>query len=200
MRKRYVLVAIWACILVGSLIGVFLILLYRPLFWDWRGQPLCHKGIDLGFHNWRDANKLDKNVFPNIDGSSEKSLAVIDKFAGDINVQQKYMYVAGLRRDDPGDLVLMYLPRPTRWTWHGGPPPSIFKDKAWILLPLDMKFYGADRKDAGPGEFSERVSVDEFRYRLKRTLDFLRDNERPNWEAVVDEHTRLLESLDRQQN
>jgi hypothetical protein len=42
---------------------------------------------------------------------------------------------------------------------------------------------------------SERVSLDEFRSTLKRTLDFIRTNERPNWQAVVAEHSKFLNSL-----
>jgi hypothetical protein len=42
--------------------------------------------------------------------------------------------------------------------------------------------------------------VDELKYRLRKTLDFLAANQRPNWEAVVEEHTRFLEMLDSQAN
>ena len=188
MAKRLVLGALWTCIVFGVIV-----LAYYMLF-DRGGQPYCHKGIDMALHNWRDANKLDKTTFPNIDGSSAKSLAEIREFFGVWEkLEETYMYVPGLRTDDPGDLVLMYLPQPTRWTWHGGPPPNVFKPKGWILVPVDMKFYGnRNRDELGPGEFSEWVSFMEFKDRLQKTLDFLRDNERPNWEAVVEEHTRFL--------
>lgn len=35
--------------------------------------------------------------------------------------------------------------QPTRWAWHG-PPPSMFAEKAWIIVPVDMKFYGSRSK------------------------------------------------------
>jgi hypothetical protein len=52
--------------------------------------------------------------------------------------------------------VLMYLDRPTRWTWHGVPP-TIFKEKALIIVPADIA--GGGRPKSGPGELSERVST-----------------------------------------
>src|SRR5581483_10680659 len=88
-----------------------------------------------------------------------------------------YRYVAGLRQDDPRDLVLLYLDRPTRWTWHEAHP-TIFNKKAWMLIPVDFEGGGWH---AGGGECSDRVSLGEFRSRLRRTLDFIRTNQRPNW-------------------
>jgi hypothetical protein len=52
------------------------------------------------------------------------------------------------------------------------------------------------RPKSGPGELSERVSLDEFRSRLKRTIDFIRTNERPNWQTIVAEQTKFLDSID----
>jgi hypothetical protein len=78
--------------------------------------------------------------------------------------------------------------------WHG-PPPTIFKDKAWIVVPVDFKMGG--RSPAGAGELSERVSFDEFQRRLRCTLDYVRTNERPNWQTIVAEHTEFLESVER---
>jgi hypothetical protein len=104
-----------------------------------------------------------------------------------------YRYVPGLREDDPGDLVLLYLDRLTRWTWHG-PPPTILKAKAWIVVPVD--FTMGFRPPSGGGELSERVSLDEFRSRLRRTLDFVRTNERPHWQTIVAEHTKFLKSIE----
>ena len=191
--KRYVLVVLWIGIVFGSIVGAILICHYRLLFWDWDGQPYCHKQIDFAFMRWQEPHKFTQTVFPNIDGSSAKSLAEIHESFGEMKVEEMYLYVPGLRRDDPGDLVLMYFARPTRWTWHGGPLPTIFRSKGWIMIPVDMRFYGAGiDREGGPGEFSEWVSFEEFKQRLQKTLDFLRDNERPNWEAVVEEHKRFL--------
>lgn len=182
-------------------LGVLIIagLVYYFLILDWQGRPFCHKQISLAFLQAIFDQKLPAgeavtNAFPNVNGRSWESLTVIrDNMDGDINMRwaRGYRYVPGLRADDPGDLVLMYLDQPTRWTWHGTPP-TIFEKKAWIVVPVD--FVMADRPRSGPGESSERIAGEEFRRRLQRTLDFLRTNERPHWEAVVAEHEAFLKS------
>jgi hypothetical protein len=88
----------------------------------------------------------------------------------------------------------MYVGQPTRWTWHAQKP-TIFREKAWIVVPVD--FATGSRPQAGPGELSERISTDEFRRRLRRTVDFIRTNQRPNWQTIVAEHTKFLESIER---
>jgi hypothetical protein len=189
--KRLLLVLAWIGIGLGALLAVPLVFWYGIL--DWNGRPVCHKGIDLALSNWQDVNKT--KVFPNVDGRSVESLRVIRGCFGAATLETTYRYVPGLARGDPGDLVLLYLPEPTRWTWHGQPP-TRFREKAWILVPLDMKFYGPTREDAGPGEFSERVSLAELKWRLEATLEFLQSNERPNWEAVVEEHRQFMKQVE----
>ncbi len=184
------------------LLGIFAALLALPigyyyLILDWQGRPFCHKQIMLAFKSWMGDHDKDTNRqpsdFPNINGKGADSLATIrEEMGGYMDWAKVYKYVPGLREDDPGDLVLMYVDRPTRWTWHGQPP-TIFKEKAWILVPVD--FVGG-RHPSGPGELSERVSQDEFRSRLTHTLDFIRTNRRPNWQTIVAEHTKFLDSLD----
>jgi hypothetical protein len=133
------------------------------------------------------------NAFPNVNGNSLDSLAAMSKFMGGGMVWARgYRYVPGLREDDPGDLVLMYMERSTRWTWHGAPP-SIFQKKGWLLVPVD--FGSGGRKRTGAGELSERVSLAQFRARMSRTLDFVRTNERPYWQNVQLEHTSFLDSI-----
>ena len=61
------------------------------------------------------------------------------------------------------------------------------------MVPLD--FTNGGRPLRGGGELSERITEDEFRRRLQSTLDLVKTNARPNWEAVVAEHTRFLEAL-----
>ncbi len=176
---------------------------YYYLILDWNGRPTCHKGITLDFLMVMHPNGgdilNDPKPFPNLGGRSRDSLATINEARGGEYraLTNDYNYVAGLRENDPADLVLMYFNRPTRWNWHGAPP-TIFKDKGWIIIPVDFGLGEGTRPHTGQlggGECSERVSVDEFRTRLKQTLDFVRTNERPNWQTVVAEHTKFMDSL-----
>lgn len=171
---------------------------YYHFVLDWKGRPTCHSAIMVAFMTAMHEPGInfanDPKPFPNVKGVGRDSLATIrDGMAGYMDWVKDYGYVPGLREDDPGDLVLMYFNRPTRWTWHAAPP-SIFKEKAWILVPVD--FAQGMRPRSGPGEESERVSLEEFRNRLRRTLDYVRTNERPNWQTVVVEHTRFLDSIE----
>ena len=128
---------------------------------DHSAQPVCHKQVDLLFQQWQDEHKTRE--FPNVDGESQASLEAIKGFGEMPNIKAHYNYVPGLRRGDPDDLVLMYVNQPTRWTWHGQTP-TIFGQTAWILVPIDMKLFGQRERDTlPPGEFSERVLIDEFR-------------------------------------
>jgi hypothetical protein len=191
--KRVILwIAGTLAVLVGLALG------YYNFILDWEGRPFCHKQITLAFvcsmHDPGINFANDPKPFPNVKGVGPDSLATIrDGMNGYMDWAKDYRYVPGLREDDPGDLVLMYFNRPTRWTWHG-PPPTIFKEKAWIIVPVD--FAEGMRPRSGPGEESERVSLDEFRSRLRRTLDFIRTNERPNWQTIVAEHTKFLHSIE----
>lgn len=177
--------------LLGILYGAYHFIL------DWNARPICHKAVMTCFHMWMSDQGMPSesrgNNFPNINGKSVDSLATLNSYMGDNPSWAKdYSYVPGLRENDPGDLVLMYINRPTRWTWHGSPP-TIFKEKAWIIVPAD--FTHGDRPQKSQGELSESVSQAEFQNRLRRTLDFIRTNQRPNWETVVAEHTKFLDSI-----
>lgn len=162
---------------------------------DWRGQPVCHKVLMTSFDNWTEDNGT--NAFPNIGGNSRDSLAELrDSYPG-AQLEERYTYVAGLHKDDPGDLVLMYVNEPSRWTWHGGPK-TIFSQQRWITVPVDFtlgQYNNRETKITGGGECSEALSPEQFGIRLQRTLDFVRTNNRPNWQTVVAEHSKLLESL-----
>ena len=194
MRARWIILAI------GTVIAVLagLVVVYNNFIWDRDAQPYCHKQILGAFNCWMGEQGMDinkhTNAFPNVRGSSTLSLLAIGDYTGSMDWAKMYRYVPGLRENDRGDLVLMYLDRPTRWVWHGQTP-TIFESKAWILVPVDFKM-GREHL-AGRGELSERVSLEEFRSRLQRTLDFVRTNERPNWRSVVAEHTEFLNSIPR---
>ncbi len=169
---------------------------------DGKGRPLCHNQLMISFgmlmHDSGEDSTRQPKSFPNVNGIGRDSLATLRKIMPDsyMDWAEDYRYVPGLQEDDPGDLVLMYYHCPTRWTWHAGTPfpPTIFKEKMWIIVPVD--FLMGTRPPSGPGEKSERVSQEEFRRRLKRTLDFVRIKERPNWQTVVAEHTKFLDAMD----
>lgn len=151
----------------------------------------------FAFEVWMDdhaTNSVDgTKTYPNQQGDSAASLLMIkEEMGGSTNWMATYNYVPGLRPDDPDDLILLYVNRPTRWTWHG-PPASIFKEKAWIIVARD--FANEGRSPEGPGELSERISTERFKRRLAATVDFARTNKRPHWESIVAEHTRFLDSI-----
>ncbi len=171
-----------------GLIALGALLAYRRFFFDWEGRPSCHKALELAVRIRMSEQK--SNLYPNASGSSRGSIDLLKEFLS--FPMDHYRYVPGLRPDDPGELVLFYFDQPTRWIWHG-PAPSIFSEKAWIVVPAD--FANGSRPLRGGGELSERIPEDEFRRRLQSTLDFVKTNARPNWEAVVAEHTRFLEAL-----
>ena len=182
---------------VGYLLAFTASFLMACYFWlyDWKARPFCHKQIQNAFAIWMDDRKT--NVFPNLGGHSHESmLAIRNELGGYVEWADRYRYVAGLTLNDPDDLVLLYVSEPTRWTWHGGRPPTKLQEKAWILVPLDFKLFG-HRNTAilAQGELSERVAAQEFAQRLRKTLDFLKTNQRPNWRTVVAEHEGILESL-----
>ena len=182
---RWIILAL--VVLVGFPLGYYNFLL------DWQGRPFCHKQIMFGFKNWMTDPKNSTNTFPNVGGASQDSLAAINDNMNSTNWSRNYRYVPGLCENDPGHLVLMYVDRPTRWTWHG-PPPTIFEEKKWILVPVDFATGG--RTPSGPGELSERVSTEEFKKRLRETIEYVRTNERPNWQTVVAEQSKFLQSIE----
>ena len=181
--------------LVGLGIGYFTLII------DGSGKPFCHKQFHLTFINWQTENGMVWNspqtTFPNVNGASKDSLETLhDQIGGHMDWFKGYKYVPGLKVGDPGDLVLMYFDRPTRWLWHGVPQ-TIFKEKAWIVIPVDFTM-GSRPIKPNQGELNERLSNQEFRSRLQRTLDFLRTNNRPNWQTVVAEHKQFLNSIDQE--
>jgi hypothetical protein len=167
---------------------------YCFLILDWKGRPFCHKQMVTWFWIWMDHHGKTA-TYPNVNGRSADSLATIGEEikGGRMDWAKGYNYVPGLWKDDPGDLVLMYVNSPTRWVSHVRPP-SIFQDKAWIVVPVDFKM--GSRPWSGPGECSERVSTEEFKSRLRKTLDFVRTNKRPHWQTIVAEHTKFLETIE----
>jgi len=46
------------------------------------------------------------------------------------------------------------------------------------------------------GEDSERVSLDDLKLRLRKTLKYLQDNDRPHWQNVAAENEAFLRSME----
>ena len=155
-----------------------------PLFY-------CQKQFDSAFEQWKMTNGTD--VYPNIEGDSRKSFAPIGAYLrGGNTLMDHYGYVAGLAYDDPSDLVLMYLKKKTRRTWNGDHSATIFTEPKWMVLGSHV--WSGDEREGPEGGILETTV--EFKRRLRRTLEFLKENNRPNWEKVVEEHTAFLESID----
>lgn len=183
--------------------GIFAILIglsfaYYRFILDWNGRPISNAQLLLAFvsvmHEPGVDFANDPKPFPNVNGSSQKSLTTLKQaMGGHMDWATNYNYIPGLRENDPGDLVLMYFNRPTRWRWFAVPP-TIFQKKEWIIIPVDFGTGMRPRSEKNRN-YSERVSFDEFRRRLRQTLDFIRTNDRPNWQTVVAEETKVLDSL-----
>jgi hypothetical protein len=197
---------ITALLLLSALV-VTLLALYSPLgllissvlFGVPANPPLCHKQLLVPVVEDRQKNPLRE--LPNEMGLSDESFLAIGRVLGhDANWSKswaaKYKYIPGLRQDDPGELVVFYLAKPTRWVWHGLPPKA-WDPIGWVVCPLDqMVFNGLLERDrVRPGEKSETLTNEQFRERLQRTLDYLKANRRPHWEVVVKEYQATLDSL-----
>ena len=157
---------------------------------------LCQKVLDGGLEQWKQV--AGTNVWPNVDGDSAKSFAEIEERylspPDDHAYSLAYGYVPGLKDDDPPDLIFMYLKRMTRRTWNGDHSASVFTRKKWMVFGPSF-WSSADTVGACP-EGGELVETIEFRRRFQKTFEFLRDNNRSHWQAIVAEQTRFLDSLD----
>jgi len=193
-QARFSRSGLWLLV-VACILAIPAIVYY--VIYDHRNEPLCHKGLLVALSNWPDRHGTTE--LPNVEGHSAQSLAQLHEFLGDDPWAEKYRYVPGLKIGDPGDLVLAYMPVPTRYIYHGDPQ-TIFTEPKWILVPLDFTWhYGVglpdDRAIPLAGEQCERVSLEELKSRLKKTLEFLQTDNRPNWQTVVAEHKQVLDAL-----
>lgn len=197
-----------ALLLLFSVVVVFVFLrspwgpvISSAMFGTPGNAPLCHKQLIGPVLEY--ANNDPRGYLPNAEGSSDASFAVISKYheRGVANKwmkewSPKYKYVAGLRKGDPGELVLFYLAKPTRWVSHVVRPKA-WDEEGWIVCPLDLMVLDglSSREYIRQGEKSETLTNEQFRERLQKTLDFLKANQRPNWEVVVQEHQVTLNLL-----
>jgi hypothetical protein len=148
-------------------------------------RPLCQRLLDGAFQQWSVDNS-HTNVYPNADGKGSASLAMIEPYFG--NNIQEYAYVPGLHYDDSTDLVLMYLKKKTRHTWHGDTKHSIFAPSRWMVLSPGVS-------EGTCPEGGELVDTPELKRRLLLTLAFLKDKQRPYWQTVADEQMEFLNSI-----
>jgi hypothetical protein len=161
-----------------------ILLLYPP-----GPAPVCGSLLDAVFQQWLRENH---NVtFPNVDGTSTASLALLRPYFGGSgeNALQRYGYLPGLRPTDPTNLVLMYLKEKTRFTWHGDTKPTVFSPKLWKIISPGIASAGPDP------EGGELVNTPEFKGRIQKTLDFLKAQQRPHWQTVIMEQTQFLDSI-----
>jgi hypothetical protein len=118
--------------------------------------------------------------------AGSNSLALIEPFF--VHGIHQYAYVAGLHYDDPEDLVLMYLKRPTAYTWHSDTTHTVFSPRRWMVLSPNIQ------SGACP-EGGELLETTDFKRRLQKTVAFLREQQRPYWQAVAQEQADFLKSV-----
>ena len=94
-----------------------------------------------------------------------------------------HRYVRGLKRDDPADLVVMYRASPTRWSTHI----SAASREGWLAMRPDQ---------FGHWGWEGLLTAEDLARRLRKTLKFVRENQRPCWEATLKEHEGFLTHLE----
>ena len=101
-----------------------------------------------------------------------------------------WRYIQGLKEDDPRDLVLMYSKQRTHWRWHGLHD-GYCDQTAWIVRPVfDYGGHWGDRDECW-------LNTAQLRERLEKTLEFLRNNDRPHWQLTHKEHGPFIDELRR---
>lgn len=190
MKKRTKLIVGFGCLLPVLLFGALVLAVIV-------GPPgphfTCHRGLDAAFTLWQQTAKV-KNWYPNVQGDSTKSLELVAPYIRNgMTDLRDYRYIPGLKLDDPEELILMYLKEPSWRTWHGDTH-WIRSNKRWVILNPRMSFpdetYGRGWSEAG-----EAIETPDFKRRLQATLDFLKENNRPDWTNVVQEHGAFLKRI-----
>jgi hypothetical protein len=148
----------------------------------------CNRALDGGFQSWM-LKTHNSNTYPNIGGIGSNSLVAIEPFEG--HEIQKYGYISGLKCDDPNDLVLMYLKTKTRYSWHGDAEHTVFSPLHWMVLSPDI--VGAESATCPEG--GQLIDTPEFKRRVEKTIAFLKEHQRPNWEVAAKEQTDFLSSI-----
>lgn len=135
---------------------------------------------------WMKEN-LQPHIYPNIEGNSYKSMAVLTAYWGPglEGMLKVYIYVPGLKDNDPKDLVLFFVNESGRRRWHGDHV-TVFGEKRWIVIPPCF---------SDEIELNEWISTSELKDRIRNTLDFLKTNNRPNWQNTISEQIKFLELI-----
>ena len=127
------------------------------------------------------------NTYPNIEGDSSKSISIIEPtISPRTNDLRDYIYIPGLRPDDPTNLVMMYVKEKSRRDWLGSTA-TIFSGKKWIVIAPGFPL--------GSAECNDWIDTPEFKARLKATLEFLKENKRPYWQNIVKEQQAKLDLI-----
>jgi hypothetical protein len=82
----------------------------------------------------------------------------------------------------------MYLKQKTRYTWHAETQ-SIFTPRRWMVISPAI-ISGGTCPEGG-----ELLDTPEFKKRLEMTVAFLKENQRPYWQAVAKEQSEFLKSI-----
>jgi len=154
---------------------------------------ICHRELFGAFAVWQ-TEATNTQWYPNIDGDQSRSLAVLE--SSESGICQKlsdYRYVPGLRNGDPDDLIMLYVNRPSRRTWHGDGH-FLRLRKRWVVLGPSMMSRGASFT-AEWSECGEALSTTDFKRRLSHTLDYLRENNRTNRACVIQDHGAFLRTV-----
>lgn len=170
-----------------ALLIFFTILLGAKIVFIPSGPDLvCHRALTTALEQWMLENHT--NAYPNIEGDSVKSISVIDPyFSTRTNDLPDYIYIPGLRPDDPTNLVMMYVKEKSRRDWHGSTA-TIFREKKWVVIAPDFPF-------GSGGELNDWIDTPEFKARLKATFEFLKENKRPYWQTIVKEQQAKLDLI-----
>lgn len=109
-----------------------------------------------------------------------------------VRMLKNYEYIPGLHSDDPEDLILIYIKTPTRFDSGLEKKKKAYRiysrKKLWAVIPPYIQH---DHEDTYI--MLEKV---EFLKRYKKTLQYLEDNKRPNWENVLRHHNAIIKTIE----
>lgn len=175
-------------LIIIGVVAALILLLFANFLYHSGSRPDCNRAIDGAFQQWSLTEYGRTNIFyPNANGNGSNSLAQVERYMG--KEIQRYGYVPGLSFNDSDQLVLMYLKTKTHYTWHADYDHNISSPLRWMVVSPNIVFSGHCP------EGGELLDTPEFKRRLLLTLDFLRDNQRPYWQAVAKEQTEVLNSI-----